>query len=893
LANSLTQKAELPDLFADYFVNETQKEIWEKNYRYKDESIEGTISRLIRTIYASEDPGIAQEAYVAMANKRLFFGGRVMANVGTDLKHVFPFNCYAAQRSVKPVDSIKCIYQDLENAAHILKTEGGIGFNFNHLRPRGTYIKGVGVGTPGAISFMDLYNESADGITKGNDGEIFQTHEDSVLKKKIRKGAQMAMLDCRHPDILEFITAKSVPGRLDRFNMSVIITDAFMTALENNEDHELWFPDVHAENYDVDWNGDFDDWEAAGNPKIVYKTMKAQELWDLIITNTYNRNEPGVYFIDNANRYNNLIYYQKVTGTNPCGEIAMLADGGVYTDPKTGIVYEHLGDICNLGSLNLTGYYKPKYQSGSGFDDRWRKFPFDWDTFTDDVELLVRGLDNLIDISGYPLPELKNAAALRRKIGCGMMGYGSLLMMYGIRYGSKLAMEFTEELMRVYANAAYQASARIAAEKGSFILYDPARIFNGGFIKHSEVLSPDTIELIKRNGLRNSQLLMAAPTGTTAMLAGCQSGGIEPVFDREYSRWMICGEDKKKLLKDMDYPDWEKGEWKQTKDFKYDMVGDTQVLISKCGTLMIDQSRGLTRRITVEDYGWAKLKELHSSEYIESLKADGKLACAQNLTATEHIEPFMLLSKYIDNSISKTVNLPHDYPIADFDALYQRLWKDGARGLTTYREGTMMAVLETKKETRDEKKDVAKEQKEFFDIWKEHERGDVVYDDVALPSEYPMQGFKIESEGKKWYLGLSFKDKKCTRPFAIFITTNNVEQSIIATGAIEQLYELADLEGIPAHIVDENDKKCAGQTNVNKIARTMSLLLRHNVKIEKIVKALDNIDIPIYSLVYRIKKFLMRYIDEMDNGLECPHCGDKIRLTEGCLICPGCGFSKC
>ena len=349
-----------------FFVNQFQKDIWAANYQYQDEDMEMTLRRQIESIYTDESEEIKSAVYDAMVSRRLFFGGRVTANVGTGLKNVFPFNCYAAQRSVKPVDSIRCIYADLEKAAHILKTEGGIGFNFNHLRPRGTLIKGVGVGTPGCISFMDLYNASADGITKGNPGDILQVLNESVTKKKIRKGAQMAMLDCRHPDTIEFIEAKKIPNRLDRFNMSVIITDQFMEALENGGDHEFWFPNIHDEHYDQEWMGDFDDWEAAGYEKVVYATMPAQELWDLIIANTYNRNEPGVYFIDNANRYNNLIYYQKVTGTNPCGEISMLADGGVYTDPRTGIVYEHLGDICNIGTLNLTEYFRVPFVSGSG-----------------------------------------------------------------------------------------------------------------------------------------------------------------------------------------------------------------------------------------------------------------------------------------------------------------------------------------------------------------------------------------------------------------------------------------------------------------------------------------------------------------------------------------------
>lgn len=893
------KQTECPDPVDSFFVNEFQREIWNDNYRDNGETINETLMRQVRAIYAEEDPGLAEMVYYAMANRRLFFGGRTTANIGTALKNVYAFNCYAAQRSVKPVDSIECIYKDLANAAHILKTEGGIGFNFNHLRPRGTLIKGVGVGTPGAVSFMDLYNESADGITKGNPGSIKQAREEDATKEKIRKGAQMAMLDCRHPDTIEFIEAKKVPNRLDRFNMSVIITDSFMEALEAGGEHEFWFPDVHDEHYDEEWMGDFDVWEEKGYGKVSYGKMPAQELWDLIILNMYNRNEPGLYFIDNANRYNNLIYYQKVTGTNPCGEINMLADAGVWVDPKTGIVYKHLGDICNLGALNLAAYHT--YKPGDEFKSD-RKWHFDFDLFAQDTELLVRGLDNLIDISGYPLEELKTAAKLRRKIGAGFMGYGSLLVMLGIRYGSKEAMEFTEALMKVFVNAAYQESAQLAAEKGSFLLYDEKKIFKNGFLANSGVLTQETLQCIYDNGLRNSQLLTIAPTGTIAIYGGCLSGGGEPLFEHEFIRWAIVNHQRDTLLKNLEYPDWSRGEWKQTKDFKYEMRGDTQVLVSKCGKLMIDQSRGLTKKIELADYGWKQAKRIfedqkaHDPNFLNrfvELKESGIFATAMELSAEEHVDPFILLSRYIDNSISKTVNLPADYPIEDFDALYRRLWKEGARGLTTYREGTMIAVLETKKKVSEKKKDWKKEQKEFFDIWKSHERGDVVTDDVSLPTEYPMQGFKMESEGRKWYLSVAFKDKQHKRPFAIFVTTNSVETNVVAHGALEALIELAENEGLNPELIDENDRKCAGQNNVNKIARTISLLLRHNVKIEKIVKTLDVLEIPVFSLVYRLKKFLMRWVEEMENGMKCPTCGGVVRLSEGCIGCTECSWTKC
>jgi len=876
-----------------FFVNDFQEMVWNENYQDQVETIEGTNKRLSNTIYEEDAQSVQLAAYLSMMNRRLFFGGRVTANTGTFVKNVHSFNCYAAQRAVKPVDSIKNIFTDVLNAAEILKTEGGIGFNFNHIRPKGTLIKGVGVGTPGVVAFMEIYDKSAEIITRGTSEDVIQ-RANAPIKKKIRKGAQMSMLSIRHPESMDYIKAKSIPGILTKFNMSVIITDAFMLALEKGEFWDFWFPDIHFSKYDEEWNGDFEEWEEKGYPKVVYDTMPAQEIWDILIDNMYRRNEPGLYFIDNANRFNNLIHYQKITGTNPCGEISMLADGGVFE--KNGIVYEYLGDICNLGSLNLCEYVNTLlYANRTAPMPDWCNGDFkefDWKMFAADIALLVRGLDNLIDISGYPFKKLETAAKLRRKIGAGIFGYGSALMMMGMRYGSKEANAFTEKLMSLFANVAYQTSAQLAREKGPFILYDE-NVINQGFIKNSGILYPETIEMIRQNGLRNSQLLTVAPTGNLSIYAGCISGGIEPVYELDYFRWVISNHKTKAILKTLAYPAWDTGEWFETDDFKFQMRGDDQVLVSKCGHFMIDQNRGLTEKIQVYDYAYQVIVDEYSEEVYHDFEKRGVFATAMDLSANDHLDPFIILGKHVDNSISKTINLPNDYPKEDLDSLYKKLWREGGRGVTTYREGTMMAVLETKKESEKAKKSLKREQRDFFEEWKEHEKGTVVPHQVDLPSTYPMLGHKITSEGKKWYVSLAFKDKKMERPFAIFVSTNHRESEVVAYGTMEALTELAENEGISLEMIEDNDKKCSGQNNVNKIARTISLLLRHNVKIELIVKVLDQLDIPISSLVTRLKKLLMKYIFEMENGKKCPICDEKMIFIEGCVKCSGCDYSEC
>lgn len=593
--------------------------------------------------------------------------------------------------------------------------------------------------------------------------------------------------------------------------------------------------------------------------------------------------------------FNKSKYFDKAILNVDCGEISMLADAGIFE--KDGILYEHLGDICNLGSLNICEYVIAElYANRTTPLPDWNdgcKDEFDWNQFAHDTELLVRGLDNLIDISGYPLEELATAAKLRRKIGAGIFGYGSALMMMGMKYGSEEAMAFTKRLMSTFVNVAYQTSATLAKEKGSFLLYDADKIFEGGFIANSGLLYDDTLNMIRENGLRNSQLLAVAPTGNLSIYAGCISGGIEPVFELDYWRWAIMNHKTNELLAGLKYPQYERGEWFETDDFKFTMRGDDQVLISNDGKLMIDKNRGLTQKINIKEYAFDVITDDYSDAVIADYRKRGVFTTAQKLTAEEHLDPFILLGKYIDNSISKTINLPNDYPIEDFDELYKKLWRERGRGVTTYRDGTMMAVLETKKDSKKDAKTAKKEQKEFFDVWKEHELGEVVPHQVDLPSEYPMKGRKIVSEGKKWYVSLAYKDKAMKRPFAVFVSTNNRESDIIASGVVESLTELAESEGIALEHIEDNERKCAGQANVNKIARTLSLLLRHNVKIDKIVKVLDLIDLPISSLVYRLKKLLMEYIFEMENGMTCPQCGEKVVFEEGCIRCSQCTWSKC
>jgi ribonucleoside-diphosphate reductase alpha chain len=547
--------------------------------------------------------------------------------------------------------------KELQRQAMILKSEGGYGFCANVMRPRGGFVEGIGNETPGAVRMLDMWDTQSAVITAGSG----QKTKKEKAKIKIRKGAQMVTMSCWHPDIEEFITAKQTPGRLTKFNMSVLITDEFMNAVENHLPWNLVFPDFDSnkEIYDNEWDGFLDTWIQKGYPIKTYKTFNdANELWDLIMKSTYNRNEPGVLFIDSINRLNNLFYAEKIDATNPCGE-QLLPHGGV----------------CLLGSLNLTQFID--------FD----KKDWNYNKLAQVIPIAVRFMDNVNDITYVPLEIQKENLRNKRRIGLGVMGYGSALMMLKLRYGSKKALELTEKLEYFIANEAYKASSNIAVEKGSFPLFNSEKYLKGNFVKN---LSQETLELIKKQGLRNSHLLSIQPTGNSSIFSNVVSGGLEPVFLPVYVRTSM-----------MPYPpeglhipknvDWINKQYISDTDWTWIKEGDDNLLKTEFGgyTWKYDRDRGLLRETVVKDYAVRFLEE--KGEW--DANADWAATTTQ-LTVDEHVDTMKIFAKYVDSAISKTTNLPHDYPYEDFKDVYLKAYKTGTiKGFTTYRAGTMTEVL--------------------------------------------------------------------------------------------------------------------------------------------------------------------------------------------------------
>ncbi|WKE64225.1 adenosylcobalamin-dependent ribonucleoside-diphosphate reductase [Gallaecimonas kandeliae] len=473
-------------------------------------------------------------------------------------------------------DEMAAIFEHLKEGALTLQQGGGIGLDFSTLRPAGSAGGACGTVASGPISFMKVWDAMC--ATLQSTGS--------------RRGAMMATLRCDHPDILAFIDAKRDPAALRHFNLSVQVTDAFMAALAEGADWPLRFP-------------------AQGEELV---RLPARELWQRLMQACYDSAEPGVLFIDRINSEDNLRYCEAISATNPCGEIPLPPYGA-----------------CDLGSLNLTAFIQTPFGPQAHLD---------WPALEKAVALAVRMLDDVIDLSHYPLPAQEAQAKASRRIGLGVTGLGDVLLMLGLRYDSEAARDWAAALLRRIRDAAYQASIDLAAEKGPFPLFEAGPYLASPFVARL----PEALKAgIAKQGIRNSHLLAMAPTGSISLLAGNLSSGIEPVFDFHHRRQVltpgggICFE----------VEDWAHALWRQ---------------------------------------GGAKA-------------LPGHFVTARQLSPRAHLAMVAALQPFVDNSISKTVNIPADYPFADFAALYQDAYRLGLKGCTCFRPNAVTsAVLSTDSE---------------------------------------------------------------------------------------------------------------------------------------------------------------------------------------------------
>ena len=826
------------------FTNDFSQETWYQKYKLgTDNSIEDTWQRVAKDLASIEKDSEKweKEFFSILKDFRFVPGGRITSNAGSGLEGTTYINCFVDGFTASDQDSIEGIYTALMRQAKILKSEGGYGFCVDTLRPCGSHIGGIANQSPGAVKFLELWDKSSEIITSGS-GKKNRKDE----KNFIRKGAQMVTLSCWHPDVVEYIEAKKTPGRLSKFNMSVLCTDAFMSAVENDEPWNLIFPNYEKYNkeYKETWDGNLLAWKKLIGKKdaiVTYHTFdSARELWDLVMDNTYNRNEPGVLFVDNMNAMNNLYYCEHISATNPCGEQVL-----------------PIGGVCLLGSLNLVHFIDIETKE-------WK-----YDELREVVHKAVRFMDNVNDKTYVPLEIQKENLLSKRRIGLGVMGYGSALLMARVKYGGKKALEMTEDLMEFIANESYVASALLAKEKGTFPLYDQEKYLKSKFVRR---LNQETKKTIEQCGMRNSHVTSIQPTGNSSVFANLVSGGLEPLFMHGYVRTSI----QPHAPEGMTVPtniDWAKKTFDSKTEWTWVKEGDEELLATEFEGKVwkFDRTRGLLKEEWIEDYGVRRLKE-EDKWNPEAPSA----TCTTDLNVDAHVNTMAIFAHWVDSAISKTINLPNNYPYQDFKTVYKKAWENGIKGFTTYRAGTMTAVLSKESSL------------------KEGEEHIVKTDAPERPLELPCDVHHIKVKGASYFVlvGLLHND-----PYEVFAGKNGFIDKKVKTGIIIRkkrpkgmykavLEDDSEISPINATCSEEEDA----------LTRMTSTSLRHGADIHHVVQQLEKVKGDMTSFAKSMARALKKYIpDGKKEQGECPECSaqDALIRQEGCITCTQCGYSKC
>ncbi|HUB63251.1 MAG TPA: adenosylcobalamin-dependent ribonucleoside-diphosphate reductase [Methylocella sp.] len=792
-------------------VGAISQQIWDMKYRLKassgepvDKTIEETWQRVATALAEPErDPAKWSERFFrAMEDFKFLPAGRVVAGAGSG-RAVTLFNCFVM--GAIP-DDMGGIFAHLREAALTMQQGGGIGYDFSTLRPRGAPVKGVGADASGPLSFMDVW----DAMCR------------TIMSAGYRRGAMMATLRCDHPDIEAFIEAKREPGRLRMFNLSVLVTDAFMQAVEENAPWELAFP--------------------SGAGGTVAKVLPARELWDKIMRATYAYAEPGVIFIDRINRRNNLWYCETIQATNPCGEQPLPPYGA-----------------CLLGSINLARLVAAPFTPEARLDlDRLRAL----------VPDCVRMMDNVIDISQFPLPEQKHEATSKRRIGLGVTGLADALILCGLRYGSAAAVAAAEEWLGVIEREAYRASAALAAEKGPFPLFDRERYLAGETVG---ALDADVRAAIAQDGIRNALLTSVAPTGTISLFADNVSSGIEPVFSFRHTRHVLM-------------PD------------------------------------GARREEEVEDYAHRLFRRVRG----EAVPLPDYFVDAQVLSPEDHLVIQAAVQNHVDSSISKTINVPADIPFERFKDVYLQAYALGCKGCTTYRPnevtGSVLAARPASASGGEPRSTpqqpelplpppVPAASSKPADIY---EAGGVIYmtQPLSRPEALPGQTYKLRWPESEHALYITLNDivqDGRRRPFEVFINSKNMEHYAWTVALTRMISAVFRRGGDVSFVVEEmkavfdprGGAWMDGKYVPSLLAAIGDVIERHMVEIGFLPRrGLDR------AAEAKIVNLTAAERGADDSGgarprpparpRQCPKCGEAalIRL-EGCDQCTNCDYSKC
>ena len=743
------------------------EQIWDMKYRFKeadgtpiDKTVEDSWHRIAGALASVETSPETWEPkfFNALSDFKFLPAGRITAGAGTG-RSVTLFNCFVM--GTIP-DSMGGIFDMLKEAALTMQQGGGIGYDFTTVRPKGAKVKGVAADASGPLSFMDVW----DAMCR------------TIMSAGSRRGAMMATMRCDHPDILDFITAKRDPARLRMFNVSVLVTDAFMAAVKSDEKWDLLF------------EGE------------VFQTMKAVDLWDQIMSSTFEFAEPGVIFIDRINKANNLSYCETIAATNPCGEQPLPPYGA-----------------CLLGSINMARLVSNPFSEGAKLNEA---------DMANLVATAVRMMDNVVDASRFPLDEQRREAEAKRRVGLGVTGLADALLMVGLRYGSEEAAVQTEAWMHQIARAAYLASVELAKEKGAFPLFDSEGYLASGAM---EDMDSDVREAIAQYGIRNALLTSIAPTGTISLYAGNVSSGIEPVFAYAYTRKVLQKDGSRTEEEVIDYA---VQMWR-------DKMGDAEL----------------------PDY----------------------FVNAQTLAPLEHVRMQAAAQKWVDSSISKTINCPEDISFDAFKDVYMAAWDQGCKGCTTYRPNAVTGSVLS----------VSSESEQAPEIDK---GADVVYinEPLSRPEALEGQTYKVKWPDSEHAIYITVNDLLLNghrRPFEVFINSKNMEHFAWTVALTRMISAVFRRGGDVSFVVEElkavfdprGGAWVDGKYIPSILAAIGGVIEHHMVSTGFIAGEGMGLKVDPQAEVIKLKQ---------SRGASCSSCGQfDLRMVEGCMTCGSCGYSKC
>ena len=737
--------------------------VLEKRYFKKDdqghplEDWEALISRVAKNVSRSDQARF--EDYFKLLDSGAFLpNSPTLMNAGSDLQQLSA--CF-----VLPIeDSMDSIFETLKNAALIHKSGGGTGLSFNRLRPANARVKSTNGVSSGPISFLKVFNAATDAVKQGG----------------TRRGANMAILNVDHPQILEFITAKADPNQLTNFNLSVGITEDFMQAVNQDASYELVSPHTGE----------------------VAASQNAREVFDLIVDMAYKNGEPGIVFLDRINKENPTPHLGKIESTNPCGEQPLLAN-----------------EACNLGSINLAMFVQ---------DDQ-----VDWEALRQTVRLSVDFLDDVIDVSSFPLPQIDEMVMQNRKIGLGVMGFSDLLYQLKLPYASEEAVELGSRLMEFIDFHAKTRSMEIAQTKGSFPSF--AQSICPQIIASRPKINCDWDALAKEvqtNGLRNATLTTIAPTGTISMILDTSSG-VEPQFSLVYIKNVM---DSEKLL-----------------------------YVNKWFQQALEQAGILSRELLEE------VAKSGSIAGIEAIPEDIRkvFQTAHDISPQWHIRMQAAFQAYTDNAVSKTINFPHDASKEDVRSAFDLAYKLGCKGVTVYRDGSREnQVLSTIGSKRTEKKVAPRD------------RPEITHGITQ----------RLETGCGHMYVTINTDDQGACE---VFVQMGKVGGCASAQlEAIARLSSLALRSNIRLEAIIRQLKGIRCQSPMwHKGQMITSCGDAVGRALENFLATYKNGDIK--QVTINTDEAVLSFPKLKSNVALCPDCGSTIEHVEGCLKCPACGWSKC